>query len=254
MGKVTSKQGKGITALTSKNSSWKQVDVSPGKKSLVTHSRSLSTCNTVPKAIITWSSSVKDVAAASEVGSNDGAGEAPATGQRSCSRKVSKSKVVGCKSLGSTLRFPPPHFQEKGADQVDITTGCIIQKPAWFLQQDTSTPVHLLGSSGPWDCGQAAPKLVQQKWVQVRSLSPVELDGLNPDPDASDVSLGHHLDETDQSQPTPCNSHDSSPVPAGQGTPDDNLVELEASQDELDELDKDDSIDFHWRPCKTLRS
>ena len=65
----------------------------------------------------------------------------------------------------------------------------------------------------------------------MRSLSPVELDDLNPDPAASDVSLGHHLDGTDQSQPTPCNSCDSSPAPAGQDTPDDNLVELEASQD-----------------------
>ena len=72
----------------------------------------------------------------------------------------------------------------------------------------------------------------------------MELDDLNPSPAASDVLLGHHLDKTDWSQPTPCNSCDSSPVPAGQGTPDDNLVELEASQDELDELDKDESTDF----------
>ena len=78
----------------------------------------------------------------------------------------------------------------------------------------------------------------------MRSQSPVESDDLNPNPAASDISLGHHLDETDQSQPTPCNSCDSSSVPAGQGTPDDNLVELEVSQDELDELDKDESTDF----------
>ena len=255
MGKLTSKQGKGITALTSKKSSWKQVDASPGKttsrtqgvaiskKSLVTHSQSLSTCNTVPKTKITQSSSVKDVATTSKVGSNDGAGEAPAAGQRSYSRKVLKSKFVGCKSLGSTLRFPPPISKKVGADQVNITAGHIIWKPAWFLQQDTLTLVHLLDSSGPGDHGQAAQKLVWQKQVWVRSLSPEELDGSNPDPAASDVFLGHHLDETNQSQPTPCNSHDSSPVPAGQGTPDDNLVELEASQDELDELDKDESTD-----------
>ena len=102
MGKVTTKQGKDITALTSKKSSRNQADTSPGKttsrtrevaiskKSLVTHSRSLSTCNTVPKAIITQSSSVKNVATTSKVGSNDGAGEAPTAGQRSRSRKVSK--------------------------------------------------------------------------------------------------------------------------------------------------------------------
>ena len=81
-------------------------------------------------------------------------------------------------------------------------------------------------------------------WVWVRSLSPVESDDLNPDPATSDILLGHHLDKTDQSQPTPCNSHESSSVPAGQGTLDDNLVEFEVSQDELDELDKDESTDF----------
>ena len=90
----------------------------------------------------------------------------------------------------------------------------------------------------------------------MRSLSPVESDGLNPDLAASDVSLGHHLDETDWPQLTPYNSHDSSLVPAGQGTPDDNLVELEASQDELDELDKDKSTDFSldtWQDSQILK-
>ena len=112
------------------------------------------------------------------------------------------------------------------------------------MQQDNSTSVHLLDSSGPGDYGKAAPKLVRQKWVWVRSLSPVESDDSNPNPAASDISLGHHLDKTDWSEPTPCNLHDSSPVLTGHGTPDDNLVELEASQDELDELDKDESTDF----------
>ena len=100
----------------------------------------------MPKAIITWSSSVKVVATISKVGSNDGAGEALAAGWRSHSRKVSKSKVVGRKSFGSTLRFPPPISKQMGADQVDRTAGHIIQKSAQFLQQDTSTPVHLLGA------------------------------------------------------------------------------------------------------------
>ena len=70
----------------------------------------------------------------------------------------------------------------------------------------------------------------------------MESDDLNLNPAASDILLGHHLDKTDWSQPTPCNLHDSSlihMIPAGQGIPDDNLVELEASQDELDELDED---------------
>ena len=138
MGKATTKQGKGITALTSKKSSQNQVDASPGKttsrtqrvaiskKSLLTRSQSLSTCNTVPKAVTTHSSSVKNVATASKVGLNDGVGEAPAAGWRSCSRKVSKSKVVGHKSLDTTLRFPPPISRKIGVDKVDITAGCTI--------------------------------------------------------------------------------------------------------------------------------
>ena len=72
----------------------------------------------------------------------------------------------------------------------------------------------------------------------------MESDDSNPNPATSDASLGHHLDKTDWSQPTPCNSCESSLVPAGQGTLDDILVELEAYQDELDELDKDESTDF----------
>ena len=164
------------------------------------------------------------MAAASKVGLNDGVGKALAAGQRSCSRKVSKSKVVGHKSLGTTPRFLLPISRKMGVDKVDITVGYTIQKPVQFLQQDTSTPIHLLASSGSGDHGKAAPNLVQQKWVWVRSLSPAESDDSNPDPAASDVPLGHHLDKTDWSQPTPCNSHESSPVPAGQGTLDDNLV------------------------------
>ena len=196
------------------------------------------------------------MAATSKVGLNDGVGEALAAGQRSHSRKVLKSKVVGCKSLGTTPRFPPPISRKMGMDKVDTTAGCTIWKPVQFLQQDTSTPVHLLGTSGPGDCGKAAPKLVQEKWVWVRSPSPVESDDLNSDPTASDVSLGHHLDETDWSQPMPCNSRESSPVPACQGTLDDNVVELEASQDELDELDKDESTDFSletWQDSQILK-
>ena len=50
--------------------------------------------------------------------------------------------------------------------------------------------------------------------------------------------------ETDWSQPTPCNSHESSPVPEGHCHHDDSVVELEASQDELDERNMDESTDF----------
>ena len=173
MVKPTTKQGKGTTSLLPNKSSQNLVDASTGKmtprtrgvaiskKSPIICSRSLSTHSNVPKSIKTHSSSVKGVAAAFEVGSQSGDGEAPVAGWRSCSRKVSKSKVVGQKSLGSTPRFSPPISRKMGGDKVGTTTGCTIWKPAHFLQQETSTPIHLLGSSGPGDYGKAAPKSVQ---------------------------------------------------------------------------------------------
>ena len=72
----------------------------------------------------------------------------------------------------------------------------------------------------------------------------MESDDSNPDPAASDVLLGHPLDETDQSQPTPCNSSESSPVLEGHHHQDDSVVELEALQDKLDKLNRDESTDF----------
>ena len=163
----------------------------------------------MPKSIKPHSSSVKSVAAASEVGLQSGDGEALVACWRSHCRKISKSKVVGCRSLGSTPRFPPPISRKMGGggDKVDTTTRCTIRKLAHFLQEDMSTPIHLFSSSGPGDCGKAVPKLVQQKRVWVHSLSPMDLDDSNPDPAASDILLVHHLNDTDQSQPTPCH-HD----------------------------------------------
>ena len=72
------------------------------KKSPYLHSRSFSTDTNVPKSIKTRSSTVKNVATASKVGLISGAGDALAAGQMSHSRKVSKSKVMSHKSLGST--------------------------------------------------------------------------------------------------------------------------------------------------------
>ena len=113
MVKPAIKQRKGTTALPHKKSSWNPVDALTGKTnprthSQFTHSQSLSTDNSVLKTIKTQSSSVKSVAIASKIGSQSGDGEAPAPGQISHSRKVSKSKVVSHRSLGSTPRFPPP--------------------------------------------------------------------------------------------------------------------------------------------------
>ena len=139
------------------------------------------------------------MAAASEVGLQSGDGEALAVGWISHSRKVSKSKVVGHRSLGFTPRFPSPISRKIGGGKVDTTTRCTIRKPTHFLQPDMSTTIHLLDSSGPGDHGKAAPKSVQLKPVWVCSPSPMDLVGSNPDPAASDVSLDHHLNKTDRS-------------------------------------------------------
>ena len=131
MVKPTTKWGKGITTLIPKKSSQNKVDASTGKtkptrqgvaiskKSPTTHSRSLSTHSNVQTSIKTHSSSLKVMAATSKVGVHTGAGEAPATSQTSHSRKVSKSKVVGHKSLGSTPRFPPSITKNMGVDKMD---------------------------------------------------------------------------------------------------------------------------------------
>ena len=103
------------------------------------------------------------MATAPKVGVHSGAGEAPVASQISHSRKVSRSKVVDHRSLGSTPRFPHPITKNRGGDKMDKTATQIIRKPALFSQQDKSIPDHLLGSSGPGDHGKAASILVQQK-------------------------------------------------------------------------------------------
>ena len=129
MVKSSTKHGKGTTDLSTAETSQKLVGASTGKtipttqgvaiskKSPVTHSQSLSTDANVPKAIKTRSSSPKNVAAASQVGSDSGAGDALVAGQLSHSRWVSRTKVVGHKSLGSTPRFLPPISKKMGGRQ-----------------------------------------------------------------------------------------------------------------------------------------
>ena len=112
----------------------------------------------MPKSIKTHSSSVKSVAAASEVGLQSGDGEAPVAGWRSHSRKVSKSKVVGHRSIGFTPRFPLRISRKMEGTKLIQQQDTPSENLAHSLQQDTSTPIHLLGSSGPGDHGKAAPK------------------------------------------------------------------------------------------------
>ena len=62
----------------------------------------------------------------------------------------------------------------------------------------------------------------------------MDLVDLNLNSAANEVSLGDNLNEIDQSLPIPCNSCESLPVSQGSHHHDDSVVELEASQDELD--------------------
>ena len=109
------------------------------------------------KSIKTHSSSLKVMASTSQVDVHAGAGEALAASWISCSRKVSKSKVVGHKSLGSPPRFPPPITKDMEVDKSDKTATQVIRKPPHFSQQHKPIPEHLLDSSGPGDHGKAAP-------------------------------------------------------------------------------------------------
>ena len=59
------------------------------------------------------------------------------------------------------------------------------------------------------------------------------------DMDATNNSAGHYLPEDIMSLPTPCVLRKTSTVPAQDMLVDNSLVELEASQDELEPLDND---------------
>ena len=72
----------------------------------------------------------------------------------------------------------------------------------------------------------------------------MDLDDSNPDLAANEVLLGDNLNKTDRFQPTPCNSCELSPVTEAPCHHGDSVVELEASQDELDELDRDESMEL----------
>ena len=72
----------------------------------------------------------------------------------------------------------------------------------------------------------------------------MESDDSNLDSPANEVSLGDNLNEIDQSKPTPCNSCESLPVSQASHHHDDSVVELEASQDKGDKLDKDESTEL----------
>ena len=250
MVKPVIKQRKGTTALPHKKSSWNPVDALTGKTnprthSQFTHSQSLSTDNSVLKTIKTQSSSVKSVAIASKIGSQSGDGEAPAPGQISHSRKVSKSKVVSHRSLGSTPRFPPPISRNLGG-QGWYNNEMYQQEAIMFFTARHVNSHSLIEQLRPWGLWKSCSKICAAKVGLGAFTEPngfIE-DDSNSDPAASNILLGHHLNETDHSQFTPCNSCESLPVPEGHCCHDDSMVELEASQDELDKLNRDESTEL----------
>ena len=156
--------------------------------------------------------------------------------------KCQNQKVVGCKSLGSAPRFQPPISKKIGGGKVDTTMRRTIRKPACFSQQARITFIY--SAALALGTGKAASKAVHQKWVRIRSLSPMDLEYSNLDSAANEISLGDNLNETDWSQLTPCNSHESLPVSQASCCHDDSVVELEAFQDKLDELDRDESTEL----------
>ena len=99
------------------------------------------------------------------------------------------------------------------------------------------------GSSGLGDCGHSVPQEVLCRCVWVRSPTPSVSEDSDLDMDATDNSVGHSLLEDTGSSPTPCVSQETCPVPAHNMVVNDSLVELEASQDELEALDNDSISD-----------
>ena len=87
-----------------------------------------------------------------------------------------------------------------------------------------------------WPYGVAAPIQVLKKYVRVRSSSPLAWSDWDNDSVATTITQGQSPGVIDRSQPTPCDSRDSSPV----GVDSEELqVKLEVSQDELEALDQD---------------
>ena len=170
-------------------------------------------------SVLIHSNSASKLAAPSEVSGKAGMGSMLVAGWSPCSKARSGKKVTSHKSAGTVAHLPP-----------------LVSKKTGF---GSSVPDHLLGCSGPGDCGHSAPHEVLHRCVWVRSPTPLVSGDCDLDIDATDSSARHSLYDDIRSPPTPCVSLETSSVPAKNMLMDDSLVELKVSQDDLEALDND---------------
>ena len=147
--------------------------------------------------------------------------------------------MTSCKSAGTVAHSPPPVSKQTGVDSSPAAASHTIQKPANFWEVDKQVPDHLLGSSGLGDHDRSVLQEVLCRHVWVRFPTSLVLGDSDLDMDATDNCAGHSLLEDISSSPNPCVLWETSPVPVQSMVVDDSLVELEASQDELEALDND---------------
>ena len=100
------------------------------------------------------------------------------------------------KSAGTVAQLPPaPVSKKTGVASAVPASPHVIQKPAHFSEDNLPVSIHLLGSSGPGDCGHSAPKSVLQKHVRVRSPSPLASGDSDLDMDTTNGSARHSLQD-----------------------------------------------------------
>ena len=253
MGKPSSKHGAGRTACSTKKSSQKSVMASAGKTTqkpqgatingsktqTITHSRSLSMAKASSNSMSTRSSSLKSMVVPAEVSGEALSGSMLVASWSPCPRVRSNRKVTSHKNTGTVACYPPPISKKGEAGPATSVSSRIIRKPARFQQQSEQLLDHALGSSGLGDHGHSTPQEVLCRCVRVRSSMPSVSGDSDLDMDATDNSAGQSLFEDVGSPPTPRVSWAASPAPELQTHGDDNLIKLEASQDELEALDND---------------
>ena len=100
----------------------------------------------------------------SELGLKSGDGEALVAGWRSHSGKVSKSKVMGHKSLGFTLRFPPPISRKMGGGgQHGYNSRSHHSKTSLVFATGHTNSNSSLGQLWPWGLWKSCSKISAAK-------------------------------------------------------------------------------------------
>ena len=254
MGKSATKHGVSKNTCSMRKSSQKSVNASTGETNqqprgaaivksqtqTVTCSWSLSSAKAIKNSVSTRCSSVHKVAVLSEVSSNAGMGSMPVASRSPHSKARSNKKVTSYKSAGTVTHFPPQVTkQTRGGDF--FFTNCIMYdlETSSFSRHGQASSQPLLGSSGPGDCGQSAPQEVLCRRVWIRSPTPSVSGDSDLDMDVTDNSAGNSLLEDVGSPPSSCVLQETSPMPAYHMVVDDSLVEMKASQNELEALDNE---------------